>query len=196
MKILGGLVKGFKLESPSGSDVRPALARVRNSLFNIILPRLPGAQALDLFAGTGSLGLEALSRGAEACLLVENDRQCYEAIKKNITKTKFYKQATLVLLDAFQIVSYLDGQGETRRFDVIFIAPPYAFYKDEHLKDKLFGLMDEIVDKGRLAKDGIMVVEYRLPMIFPEGKNYKFYDTREYGQTALAFLRVATDCTD
>ncbi|MBI4712788.1 MAG: 16S rRNA (guanine(966)-N(2))-methyltransferase RsmD [Planctomycetes bacterium] len=188
MKILGGLVKGFKLESPACADVRPALARVRTSLFNIILPRLPGAGVLDLFAGTGSLGLESLSRGAEACLLIENDRQCYEAIKKNIAKTKFDKQTTLVLLDAFQIVSYLDGQGEAGQFDVIFIAPPYAFYKDEHLKDKLFGLMDEIVDKGRLAKDGIMIVEYRLPMKWPDSKKYLVYDTREYGQTALAFL--------
>jgi 16S rRNA (guanine966-N2)-methyltransferase len=187
MKIVGGTSKGRYLITPKGVDTRPALARVRNSLFNILAPRLPGQRVLDLFAGTGSLGLEALSRDIQSCLFVENNRVCVEAINQNIKLMKLEAQASVVLIDVFKIVPYLIDRQLV--FDMIFVAPPYPFFREKRLKAKLIALLEELVTQNCLAPDGLLIMEHRRREMSPEElTNLKQVDHRNYGQTELMFL--------
>ncbi|MEW6026536.1 MAG: 16S rRNA (guanine(966)-N(2))-methyltransferase RsmD [Planctomycetota bacterium] len=205
-KILGGLYKGANLFTPSGADIRPALARMKNSLFNILIGRLEGARALDLFAGTGGLGIEALSRGAEYCLFIDNNSACIDAVKKSIAKLRLEKQAKAVLLDSFNIVSYaLDAK---EKFNLVFIDPPYKYYDDCPEREKLFGVIRDVAEKDILARGGIIIVEHRSDRASEHRSNKKDeealenigclvrFDLRNYGQTCLSFLKRKKATTD
>jgi len=192
VKIIGGLYKGTNLFSPVGVDIRPALARMKNSLFNILAWQMEGKSVLDLFAGTGSLGLEALSRGANHCLLIDSQRACIDAIQKSITKLKLEKQTQVVLMDSFNIVPYALKSNE--KFDYVFIDPPYRYYDDGPERGKLFGIINEIAEKNVLAKGGILIVEHRSRKQDEEALNQlghlERFDLRNYGQTSLSFLKI------
>src|SRR2546426_12705343 len=101
LALTGGTARGAKLFSVPGRDVRPALARLRVSLFEILRARLDGAWALDLFAGTGSLGLEAVSRGAAGCVFFDVDERCVNVLKKNVEKLRFADRTEIVRASAF-----------------------------------------------------------------------------------------------
>jgi 16S rRNA (guanine(966)-N(2))-methyltransferase RsmD len=188
MKILGGSAKGTTLFSVNDNSVRPALARMRNSLFNILGPGIGGLKCLDLFAGTGALGLEALSRGAEFSIFVENNRRCYDVIRQNIDKLRFNDRAQILFMDAFNILAHPTGPG---KMDIIFVDPPYKYYTDGRIRMKLFKLLDDMAGTGMLAAGGRVIVEHQLKEFNgAEFERLKLYDTREYGQTVLSFLRV------
>ncbi|MBI5778282.1 MAG: 16S rRNA (guanine(966)-N(2))-methyltransferase RsmD [Planctomycetes bacterium] len=192
MKIIAGLYKGANLFSPVGVDLRPALARMRNSLFNILAWQIEGKTVLDLFAGTGSLGFEALSRGAKYCLFVDNQRACIDAIQKNIAKLHLESQTKVALTDSFYIVSYVLNAKE--RFDYIFIDPPYKYYDEGSERKKLFGVIEDMVEKDILAKDGMIIVEHRSNKRDEDALNnpgqMERFDLRNYGQTSLSFLKM------
>ena len=109
MKLTGGEAAGAKLFGLKGRDTRPAQARVRNSLFNILQHAIPEARVLDLFAGTGSVGLEALSRGAASCLFVDQSRECIDVIRRNLEKLRWLDRARLVQGSVFRLDTYLQG---------------------------------------------------------------------------------------
>ena len=183
MKILGGSVRGRLLASPSGQTTRPMLARVKNSLFNIVQHHLAGSVVLDLFAGSGALGLEALSRGADFCLFVENHRPTYQTLKANITRLGFQSQAETIFADAFKIMPLLaerpyrftplevprtfSGAVPPRRdllltgFNLVFIAPPYRLFDDQLKTSQLFELLDKVSAIGSLCslQGGIITTE-------------------------------------
>lgn len=192
VKIIGGLYKGTNLFAPIGVDIRPALARMKNSLFNILAWQMEGKFVLDLFAGTGSLGLEALSRGARRCLFIDNQRSCIDAIQKSIAKLRLEKSAHVLLMDSFNIISYILKVGE--RFDYIFIDPPYKYYDEPAQREKLFGVINEIAEKNVLAKGGIIIVEHRSNKKDEDALNQlgrlERFDLRNYGQTSLSFLKI------
>jgi len=192
MKILGGLYKGTNLFSPVGVDIRPALARMKNSLFNILMWQLEDRSVLDLFAGTGSLGLEALSRGAKHCLFIDHQRACIDSIQKNIDKLKLESKARVMVMDSFGVVSYALRTGE--RFDCVFIDPPYKYYDEGPDRAKLFGVITGIAEKNVLAKGGIIIVEHRNNKKDEDALNnpgqLERFDLRNYGQTALSFLKA------
>ena len=188
IKILGGTVRGQWLYSPSGPETRPASSRLRDSLFNILGPTIAGQQVLDLFAGTGSLGLEALSRGASRCVFIEYNRKALVVLKKNITKLKFQESATAVFLNALKIIPA--ALKKEWHFDLVFVDPPYKILDDLKLKKKLFAALDELPDQGVLAPGGRVLIEYRQPQVTEnEFENLSAYDFREYGQTAVRFFR-------
>lgn len=188
MRILGGTSKGRKLLTPKGAETRPALARVRNSLFNILGDRLIDKYVLDLFAGTGSLGLEALSRGAKSCLFVDNNQKCLEAINQNIEIMGFKSCASTVLFNGFQVVPYLMNQSLC--FDMVFVSPPYRFFADSRLKHKLLTCLEEFVRYSLLAPAGLIIMEHRRRQIQATDFNLLAeIDHRSYGQTELAFLQ-------
>ncbi|MBO5395354.1 MAG: 16S rRNA (guanine(966)-N(2))-methyltransferase RsmD [Clostridia bacterium] len=120
MRVITGQARGRRLISPEGNDVRPTTDKVKESLFNIIQFRLAGACVLDLFAGSGQLGIEALSRGAEKAVFVDSSRKSLDVVKKNIELCKFTSQAQTFLLDA---AAYLRMTSE--KFDVVILDPPY-----------------------------------------------------------------------
>lgn len=192
MKIIAGLYKGANLFSPTGVDIRPALARLKNSLFNILTGQLDDKSVLDLFAGTGSLGFEALSRGAKRCLFIDNQRACVDAIEKNIAKLKLTSQAQVRLMDSFGIVSYAQRTGD--KFDCVFIDPPYKYYDDNPDRAKMFGVITGLAESGILAKSGIIIVEHRSRRVDGDALNQlgplERFDLRNYGQTSLSFLKI------
>src|SRR6185295_15133990 len=121
-RLTGGTAKGRRLFSVPGMDVRPALARMRISVFEILRPRLEGASVVDLFAGTGSLGLESLSRGAARALFYDVDRRSLEAVEKNLERLGFGGKGQVVFGSAFDAADRLEPA------DLVFVDPPYDFY--------------------------------------------------------------------
>lgn len=197
MKIIGGIYKGTNLYVPADTDIRPALARVKNSLFNILVGRLEGKTVLDLFAGTGSLGFESLSRGAKHCLFIDNNPACIDAIKKSIAKLKLENQTKVMLMDSFNIVAYAcqndhsTGQAlkTGEKFDCIFVAPPYKYYDEMPQREKLFGVINEIAEKNIITKSGIIIVEHRRKEELNNLPQMERVGLRNYGQTSLSFLK-------
>jgi 16S rRNA (guanine(966)-N(2))-methyltransferase RsmD len=192
MKIISGRFRGISLYSPKRIDTRPALARMRNSLFNILAGKMDGKRVIDLFAGTGSIGFEALSRGAGYCLFVENNRTCLECLRKNISRLNVENQTKVLFIDAFNIISYPAKAGTDEQFDYIFIDPPYKYYDIQHLRDKLFSLIDEFARDKILSPEGMIIVEHRTRMRdgnqFNNLEHLERVDLRNYGQTSLSFL--------
>jgi len=188
MRIIGGIYKGINLYTPQDADVRPALARMKNSLFNILMGRFEGKTVLDLFAGTGSLGFEAISRGAKTCLFVENNHSCFDSIQKNISKLRLENVARVLFTDAFDIISYAMKNDE--KFDYIFIDPPYRYYDEKPLKEKILKLIDDLAEKNIITKNGMVIVEHRARQIKgDEFNNLAVVDSRDYGQTSLSFFK-------
>ncbi|MFH0889081.1 MAG: 16S rRNA (guanine(966)-N(2))-methyltransferase RsmD [Planctomycetota bacterium] len=188
MKIIGGIYKGMNLYTPQDADIRPALARMKNSLFNILMGEFEDKKVLDLFAGTGSLGFEAISRGAKNCLFVENHQLCLESIRENISKLRLENVARVLLMDAFDIISYATKNDE--KFDYIFIDPPYRYYDEKPIKEKLLRLIDDLAGKNIITQNGMIIVEHRTKQIKgDEFNNLEVVDSRDYGQTALSFLK-------
>jgi 16S rRNA (guanine966-N2)-methyltransferase len=127
MRVVAGSARGRRLDGPTGAGTRPTSDRVRESVFNALLSRmdLEGTRVLDLFAGTGALGIEALSRGASEAVFVESDRNAVATIRRNLTATGLAERATVVTQRAENWLRGPAADGES--FDVAFCDPPYAF---------------------------------------------------------------------
>lgn len=124
MRVITGAAKGRPLKTVKGRDIRPTTDRVKESLFNVIGPRVAGADFLDLFAGSGAVGIEALSRGAASCVFVELMTQHLKVVEENLAATGLQERAQLLRRDARAAVADLDKRDS--RFDLIFVDPPYA----------------------------------------------------------------------
>ena len=120
MRVIAGLSKGHNLKTPPGQTTRPTTDKVKGSLFSMLTGNIAGASVLDLFAGSGALGIEALSRGAEKCVFVDNSREAQICLKDNLNHTKLAEKAETVKAD---FCAYLSGCSE--QFDIIFLDPPY-----------------------------------------------------------------------
>ena len=148
MRIITGTARGCRLKTPKGEATRPTADRIKESLFNILGRRVEAAHVLDLFAGTGALGLEALSRGAASALFV--DERTSALIEENARHTRLSERAEIVRGDALRILTRLGAQG--RAFDLIFCDPPYR----RGLWEKALSSVDR---EGLLAPGGCMIVE-------------------------------------
>jgi len=148
MRIIAGEKRGTKIVAPKGHDTRPTADRVREAAFNLIGP-VDGASVLDLFAGSGAYGLEALSRGAAAAVFAEADKAAVRAIRQNLAKLGF-DGATVLDRDAIQVLAEEAGAG--RRYDLVLLDPPYRMYSS--LQDKISVYLPAV-----LAEDGLAVVE-------------------------------------
>lgn len=124
MRVIAGSAKGVRLKSPPHGRVRPTTDRIRTVLFDMLGQLVIGSQFLDLCAGTGAVGIEALSRGAERAVFVELDGRCIETIKANLLLTKLFDRAKIVKGDARRKLPQLLADGE--RFDIVFLDPPYG----------------------------------------------------------------------
>jgi len=159
-RILAGGARGRRLKTPAGSGTRPTGARVRQTLFDILAPRLPGARVLDAFAGSGAIGLEALSRGASVVVFVETSGPAVAAIRGNAGALAASGGEVLVFRqDARVALPALAAQG--RRFDVVYLDPPY--------ESDLYQAALEAVDaSGLLADGGVVVAEHFFKRALPE----------------------------
>ena len=148
MRIIAGEKRGAKIFAPKGHDVRPTGDRVREAAFNLIGP-VEGASVLDLFAGSGAYGLEALSRGAAAAIFAEADKAAVHAIRQNLAKLRF-SGATVLQRDAIQVLAEEAGAG--RRYDLVLLDPPYRMYSS--LQNRISIYLPAV-----LGEDGLAVVE-------------------------------------
>ncbi len=180
MRVIAGIRKGLKLNAPSGMDTRPTTDRVKESVFNIIQTYLPSGRVLDLFAGSGALGIEALSRRTERCVFVEHDRASFNLVKQNVALAKFEDSSEIIFSDS---LSYLDTKPSP--FDIIFLDPPYN-------KGYISKALDKIVNQNLLNSDGIVVVETQNG---GEGANHPLFKTLKcaiYGKTIITILKQNT----
>ncbi len=177
MRVIAGLAKGIKLSPPPKElAIRPTLDRVREALFSILMPRLEGARFLDLFAGTGANGIEALSRGAAGCTFVDGDARALKLVRENVARAKLERGAECLKLEVPRDLGRLKGP-----FDVIFADPPYAFAEHEAL---LKGLQQFAL----LSPEGVFVLEHGRKTDLPEQVE-ELVRTRQakYGDTMLSF---------
>jgi len=179
VRVIAGLVKGRQLKTPKGSNTRPLTDRVRGALFNILSAKAVESEFLDLFAGTGAVGIEALSRGASRAVFVELNRKAVELIRENLALTGFSERAEVFLADALRAIGLLSGKGE--RFDLIFIGAPY----DSPILAKV---IEKIAESELLKPDGILIAEHRKQhQLDPFYGKIKLYREAKYGETVLNF---------
>lgn len=179
MRIISGSARGTKLYTLEGDTTRPTLDRVKEALFSIIQNYISDSIVLDLFAGSGALSLEALSRGASRAILCDCSKKAANIIKQNIEKTKFNEKAELLNLDYKKALE--ECQQRDIKFDIIFLDPPYK-------EDLLVDAIETILDFNLLANDGIIIAETDEEIEF---KNVKanIYDIRQYGRVKLIFFK-------
>lgn len=180
-RIISGKAKGFRLRSVPGDTTRPITDRTKEALFNIIGMDIAGSTFLDLFAGTGSVGIEALSRGASFVLFVDLNRAAVDTILANLKHTGLISNAQTLHMDAFALLK----SPPAKQFDYIYIAPPQ--YKNLWSK----ALLEVDTHTGWLAPDAWVIVqidprEYQ-PM---ELQRLEEFDRRRYGNTSLIFYRL------
>ena len=180
MRVITGKARGVQLKTPDGMLTRPTTDRVKEALFSIINFEIPGAKVLDLFGGTGQLGIEALSRGAKSAVFVDAREEACKLIRENLKRTKLEQDAKVVRSD------YLDYLGRCReQFNIIFLDPPYA---EVFLENSL----NRITEIDILQSNGIIVTERPLGKELPwELEGYTRSRDYKYGKTLLTLYRKA-----
>lgn len=183
MRVISGTARGTKLLSQEGLNTRPTLDRVKEALFSIIQFKIPNSTVLDLFSGSGALGIEALSRGANFAVLADNNREAIKIITKNVENTKLLEKSKIVK-DDYKVV--LDNLLKSNnKFDIIFLDPPYK-------EDFALIAIKKIIEHDLLTKDGIIILETNDANKIKEIsniKNLEIYDERKYGSVILIFIR-------
>ena len=168
MRIIAGSRKGHTIHAPKGRDTRPTSDRVRENVFNILGP-VDGANVLDLYAGSGAMGLEALSRGAARAVFVESDGDAVRAIERNLDKLRM--QATVLQRDALAVLA-----TERTKYDLVLVDPPYAMYAD--LETRLARYLPTVLaDGGVVVLETDARIEPQLPL--------EQRTSRKYGQTRV-----------
>ena len=183
MRVVAGTAGGLALTVPK-TGLRPTMDVVRGAIFSSLGEITVGARVLDLFAGTGGLGIEALSRGAASAVFVENERRAVAAIEKNLAYTRL--SGTVHALDIF---SYLDRLAALASFDVIFADPPYAKAPGE--RDFTAELLRCESLRRALKPDGLFILEHLPATTLPLSGEWELIRDKRYGATAVAFLRTA-----
>lgn len=186
MRIIAGKVKGHALVAPKSKSVRPTSDRVREALFSIIGADIEGMRVLDLYAGVGAIGIEALSRGAVRSTLVEQGRSALKALRRNLDHTRMVDHAEVLGLPVWEAIAKL-GAGE-RAYDLIFLDPPYKIRAAD-----LEGVMEALLTKGLLASDGRIVLEHSSSRPPVEIEGLAAVSQRVYGDTALTFYRLTRE---
>lgn len=180
MRVIAGQAKGCRLASVPGQTTRPITDRVKEALFNILADEVVEARVLDLFAGTGSVGIEALSRGAAEVWFVERERRALQTIRKNLQATRLTDRARIVPRDVFK---FLRGTTGAAPFDIVYVAPPQ--YRELWAKTLL-----QLDGADVLSPTGVAVIQIHpkehteLPL-----KHLALVDKRKYGSTLLCFYR-------
>lgn len=188
MHVIAGSARGVPLRVPAGTCVRPTSGRVRTSLFSILGESVAGARVADLFAGSGALGIEALSRGAAHCTFVENARPALAALRANLAKTRLAERAEVLACDAFAALPQLEARGP---FSIVFVDPPYRLVANT---GPFAALLEGLASSPALAPNALIVVQHDTPTPLPQAiGRLAIADQRVYGSTTLTFLRAA-DC--
>ncbi|HNR29815.1 MAG TPA: 16S rRNA (guanine(966)-N(2))-methyltransferase RsmD [Candidatus Hydrogenedentes bacterium] len=180
MRVIAGRARGVRLEEPGDLAIRPTLDRVREALFSILGPRLPRAHFLDLFAGTGANGIEAISRGAASATFVDSHPRAVALIRRNLAKAGLHTDGRVLLLSVPEELPLI-RRGDTR-YDIVFADPPHAF-------NDFAGLLDGLAAGDLLAAQGVVVLEHDPRAAAPDAVGgLSRYRMARYGRTALSFF--------
>jgi 16S rRNA (guanine966-N2)-methyltransferase len=197
VRIIAGELRGRRIDAPEGEGTRPMLDRVREALFGTLGERVEGAQVLDLFAGSGSLSLEALSRGAECAVLLERHPMALDALRTNIEELGLAERALIVRGSALDPKLWRrkpkKGQPQLReRYELVFYDPPYPLLEDPRTRPGVLAAVDELLAHW-ITPGGVLV--FHTPARGTEWVRLKTpctRDTRLYGTSALLYLTPAT----
>ncbi len=192
MRIIAGNRARTQLIGPKDLKTRPITDRVKEALFNIIQFQIEGARVVDLFCGTGSLGLEAASRGAESVLMVDNDTDAIKRLKQNIHKCGFQKTVKPLQCDIFSHgIPGMDSNHLKEDVDIVFIDPPYPLTRDTSLDSKLGGMLLRIGDQ--IGKNTIIMLRHEKKTKLLERYGIlKLVDQRKYGDMVLTFMEQSS----
>jgi 16S rRNA (guanine966-N2)-methyltransferase len=180
MQIIAGKHKGRKLATLPGNDMRPTSGKVREAIFGILSGLVDDAVVLDLFAGTGAFGLEAISRGAAKAVFVESDRRSIEIIRKNIAACGEDDRATVIRADIQSNLNLLPASGVS--FDIVFMDPPYN-------RDAIRPAIENLVKTRTLAKGATLIIEHDKKEEIPADiAGMEIRDRRKYGKTIVTFM--------
>ena len=182
MKIIGGEFKGRRIDMPRGEDVRPTPDRVREAVFNIIKDKVEGASVLDLFAGSGSFGIEALSRGAQKVTFVDAQKRCVNNIRGNLKRLPIGEDRIKIIQnDALKVITKLSDSKI--RFDILFLDPPY--YGDWVKKCLLCLGRYDILNRS----SSVICEHFKKDIVPEEIEGFKRIRSYRYGDTVLSFYR-------
>ena len=184
IRLISGQWKGRKLPVREVEGLRPTTDRVKETLFNWLAADIRGSRCLDLFAGSGSLGFEALSRYASHVMMVEMDKGAAQQLAKNL-QTLQSQQARIIQQDALTLLA-----GPSEPFDIIFLDPPY--YRDDRLRGFAAGLVAGVFASGLCAEGCTVVFQHETGLGLPEsGPGWALFKAKQYGRTQLSFYRAA-----
>lgn len=183
MRIVAGSAKGRALAAPKSDDViRPTADRVRETIFNVLGQRCDGLTVLDLFAGTGALGLEAVSRGASKAVLVDRGREALTLCRQNTQALGFGAQVEVIAADALAAIKSLGAQGRT--FELVFADPPYKLETGR-------AVLEALDAAGVVGPGGVAVIETGRDEVLPEKTGrFERVDAREFGMTRVVIFRL------
>lgn len=182
MRIIAGKYRSLPLEAVKGSNTRPTTDKIKEAVFNSIGPYFDGGRMLDLYAGSGSVGLECISRGMEEVIFVDKSYDAISTIKKNIAFVKVPSQCTVLKMDALMAVKRMAAEGKT--FDLVYLDPPYANQQNEKV-------MNALCELDLLKEDAVVVVESLKEDVFPDEVGYlSKYKEALYGITRISYYEV------
>lgn len=186
MRVIAGLAKGKRLKAPPGNDTRPITDRIKEALFNVLGTNIADSYFLDLFAGSGSVGIEALSRNAKEAVFIDSFPLAVKAMKENIINCKFEEKAEVYCQDVFKAIEIL--KKNDKYFDFIYIDPPFT-------KEDFFDKVMEKLDNHKIYKENVVIV-IRIPRKKDLNKdltNLEHYRENIYGESCLHYYRFKGD---
>ena len=181
MRVIAGKARRLPLKTVPGMSTRPTTDRIKETLFNMIQDQMYGIRFLDLFAGSGGIGIEAISRGADEAVFVENQRQAVECIRENLKFTRLEEQSRVIAADVFSALSRLEGEAP---FQIIFMDPPYG-------KELERRVLETLAHSSLADEDTLIIVEASLDTDFSylQGIGYETVKRKEYKTNTHMFLR-------
>ena len=180
LRVISGSARGCKIQTTNSNNTRPTTDRVKEAMFSIITNYIIDANVLDLFSGSGSLGIEALSRGADFATFVDHSKTCHDIIEKNLEKTRLIDKSKIYCCDIIKALN--NFASNNCKFDIIFMDPPY-------FEGYLDNVIQFIADNNLLNEDGIIVVERHNTVDIKDNYAYlKLKKERSYGEIVLSFF--------
>lgn len=185
MRVIAGTARSIPLITPSGNNTRPTTDRIKETLFNILQTELPGAVFLDIFAGSGAIGIEALSRGADRAVFADSGREAISCITANVNKCRFTDRCDILSTDAARVGMYISRlKLKADEKLIVFMDPPYG-------KDMELPVLKGLAESGILNSESIIIVEEALnyELNIPEEWGLEIYRVKEYKNQKHIFLR-------
>ena len=182
MRVIGGTARSLPLKTVPVLQTRPTTDRIKETLFNMLNPYLPGSSFLDLFSGSGAIGIEALSRGASHAVFVDRDNACCNVIRENLAFTHLDAHSEVLRKDALSAVAFLEGRKEA--FDIIFMDPPYA-------SDGVGTVLERLDGSSLVAPHTILIFEedIRFPLDFIDGLSFEVMKEKKYKTNKHVWLK-------